>query len=115
MIPIELKNHDDMILLRVKADGKLFRNEMRNMDLSVSGSEIQYIQPGSSLRGVVSNKNQTYKIYEIYINKNSLFSDGGTDLQIEVVPCNGKVAVYVADDFLQLFNNKSSATYTDII
>jgi hypothetical protein len=83
----------------------------------VSGSEIQYINAGESLRGVVSNKQHTYKIYEFYVNQNDLYEekDGGTDLFIEVTPCNGRVQFFVSDDFASLFNNASYVSSIDMI
>lgn len=62
----------------------------------------------------MSNRDQTFKIYEFYVNKNSLFTDTGTDLHIEVTPCNGRVDLYVSDDFIALFNNASHVSPIDV-
>jgi hypothetical protein len=68
------------------------------------------------MRGSVSNKENTYKIYEFYVNPSELYpeKDGGTDLYIQLTPCNGKVDFYVSTDFLSLFNNNSYVSNVDI-
>ena len=56
------------------------------------------------MRGLVSNFNDSYKIYQIYINKDKLKREEGSDLYIEVTPCNGRVTMFVSDEYEALFN-----------
>lgn len=81
--------------------------------MTFSGSEIQFMQPGQTVRGHVSNLNQTYKIYEVYINPSSI--DSKTDLHIEVTPCNGRVNFFVSDNYLSLFNKNQQAGLFDFV
>ena len=69
------------------------------------------------MRGHVSNFNSTFKIYELYINKDVLLNyPEKTDLYIEVTPCNGRVNFFVSDDYLAIFNkDKTSAGFFDMI
>jgi hypothetical protein len=68
------------------------------------------------VRGHVSNFNSTYKIYEVYINKDTLLANPErTDFYIEVTPCNGKVNFFVSDDYLALFNKEKSAGFVDLV
>ena len=98
MIPIELYSEDDLILIKINVydhveeneEGKSEGGQNRHgvdgvhVDFFASGSEIQYIAPGEIVRGVVSNKVNTYKIYEFYVNQIDLYpsTEGGTDLYI---------------------------------
>jgi len=74
------------------------------------------MQPGTTVRGHVANFNSTYRIYEIYIDKERLQqTPEKTDLYIEVTPCNGRVNFFVSDDYLALFNKEKSAGYIDLV
>jgi len=71
VIPIEMVDDQDVILMKLEIyKGSL--NKKAEMELTFSGSEIQFLQPGTTVRGHVSNFNSTYKIYELYINKEVL-------------------------------------------
>ncbi len=119
MIPIELEDDDDLLLIKLQGynDESTMRDATVQTTFFVSGSEIQFINAGESLRGVVSNKQHTYKIYEFYVNQNDLYNstEDGTDLYIEVTPCNGRVQFFVSDDFASLFNNASYVSSIDIL
>ena len=67
------------------------------------------------MRGHVSNFNDTYKIYQIYINKDHLKREDGSDLYIEVTPCNGRVTMFVSDEYEALFNKEKLAGFIDLV
>jgi hypothetical protein len=75
------------------------------------------LQPGTTVRGHVSNFNSTFKIYELYINKDVLLKNPEkTDLYIEITPCNGRVNFFVSDDYLAIYNkDKTSAGFFDLV
>ena len=67
------------------------------------------------MRGHVSNFNETFKIYQLYINKEQLKREEGHDLYIEVTPCNGRVTMFVSDDYQALFAKDKQANFVDLV
>ena len=67
------------------------------------------------MRGHVSNFNETYKIYQIYINKDQLKKEEGNDLYLEVTPCNGRVTMFVSDSYEALFKKDKKAAFIDLV
>jgi copper oxidase (laccase) domain-containing protein len=68
------------------------------------------------MRGHVTNYNQTYKIYEILVNRELVHAQGTSDLYIEITPCNGKVNYFVSDDYLSLFDKeKQGSRFTQLV
>ena len=101
-----------MLLVRLEViKGTTLRAEV---SYSLSGSEIQQIIPGQSMRGHVSNYNQTFKIYEIYINQEDL-DPLGSDLYVELTPCSGKLSFYVSDTYLSLFKPTTYQGLLDVV
>lgn len=49
------------------------------------------------MRGHVTNFENTYKIYEVTVDPSQ------TEMLVEVTPCNGKVKIFVSDDYNNLF------------
>lgn len=77
----------------------------------MSGSDVQLLIPGTTVYGKVSNRENTYKIYELIINKHLLFNDStSTDLYISVAPCKGKVDFFVSESYSKLFETSQKIT-----
>eukprot|EP00347_Sterkiella_histriomuscorum_P005695 403355617 len=105
----EMKNQNDMILVRILGQSN---KKQEYIKLSLSASDIQYLQLGQTMKGHVSNWNQTFKIYEIFISKAHLRQNQSQDLLIELQPCNGRVDLFISSNLSQLFDNQISLNQT---
>lgn len=75
----------------------------------MSASDVSYLAPGQSIRGIVSTDPDKYKIYEFYINKMQFpaTSDDGVDLFVTLTPCMGQMKFYISDNFENLFTKET--------
>lgn len=113
MVNFEVDPRRDIIL--VKVDGKFDAQLAAGIDsaalqvsLSMSASDVSYLAPGQSIRGVVSTNPDKYKIYEFYINKMQFpTSEQSVDLFVTLTPCMGKMKFYISDDFHTLFTDET--------
>jgi hypothetical protein len=71
---MELEEEQDAVLVIMeflndpRRNSTSKQNEKAEVEITISGNEIQYLQVGSSVRGHVTNHDQTYKIYQVIIN-----------------------------------------------
>lgn len=79
-LPVELEDEDQLLLIRVDVAKSAYQRA--NVKLTLTSSEIQSVLAGQTVKGHVSNWNQTMKVFEVYINQNSLFEDDHTDLLV---------------------------------
>jgi len=68
--------------------------------LTLSASPVQYLPVAQSVRGHVSNFENTFKIYELAVDP-----ERGSEMLIDITPCNGKVRVFVSDDYEKIFED----------
>ena len=80
----------------------------------MTASDISYLSPNQSIRGVVSNSDDKYKIYEFNINRmqfpDPINISGGVDLFVTLTPCIGMVQFYISDKMENLFTDSSEQT-----
>jgi hypothetical protein len=120
VIPIEMSEGQDSIMVKVEMDASKHALGFgpAQLELTLSGSEIQYLQPGQTVSGHVSNFEHTYKIYELHVNRDQLNYLNASDLIVEVTPCNGRVTFFVSNDHMSLFKPASEAksnTFLDVL
>lgn len=82
------------------------------MSLQLSNNDVTYLAPDNKVRSAVSEQENKYKIYEIYVN--DMFfpiidseKDEGVDLFITITPCSGLLKYYISDDYNRLFTSRS--------
>ena len=82
----------------------------------MSSSDITYLAPSKSVRGIVSNNPDKFRIYEFYVNEMQFPEQTSMDLFISLTPCSGKLQFYISDDRARLFRERAKITQdTDII
>jgi hypothetical protein len=116
-VNFEVEPESDIIL--VKVDGiffPLFSKSIKDAELTysfqMSSSDITYLAPNKTVRGVVSNNKDKYRIYEFFVNSMQFPTDSqmGVDLFISLTPCSGKLEFYISDDRERLFKSRSKLT-----
>ena len=116
-VNFEVEPESDIIL--VKVDGiffPLFSKGIKDAELTysfqMSSSDITYLAPNNTVRGVVSNSKDKYRIYEFFVNSMQFPTDRqfGVDLFISLTPCSGKLEYYISDDRDRLFKSRSKLT-----
>lgn len=115
-----MERDQDVLLLKVNVQNTQQQPSSSSSDfeLTLSGSQIQSLQIGHTVRGHVSNFNSTYKIYQVYIDQSILKESQASDLYIEVTPCRGRVTFYVSNDYLSLFKDDKKvdiSSYVEIV
>jgi hypothetical protein len=76
------------------------------MNLQLSASDVNYLAPGKTIRGVVSENANKFKVYELFINK-MLFPEDQSDLFITLTPCKGLLNFHISDSIENLFTEES--------
>ena len=73
-VNFEANPERDIILVRIVGTyDPRYSNGIRHSELEVSfhmsATDVSYLAPGQTLRGVVSDDPNKYKVYEFYVNK----------------------------------------------
>mmetsp|Transcript_13172 Transcript_13172/g.20509 ORF Transcript_13172/g.20509 Transcript_13172/m.20509 type:complete len:88 (+) Transcript_13172:5263-5526(+) len=86
------------------------------MSLVLSSEDVSYLAPGNTIRGVVTDDPNDYKIYEFYVNSMQFPLPAAgkpqgekqpMDLFITMTPCSGNLDLFITDDYSKLFKAAS--------
>lgn len=97
-------NRDDndkekVILIAVRKNSKEPLNS--KVDLNIASSHVQPLVFDRPYYGLVENKKDTFKIYEVLVPHLSTET-----YVVELMPCYGKAELYIARNFRQILDKK---------
>lgn len=108
----------DILLVKVEGSfnaskaGEVNEAEI-HMSFQMTASEVTYLPPDETIKGVVSDLPDKYRIYEFYVNSmqfpstDLLTQSAGVDLFVQLTPCTGHLKFYMSDSFSNLFHSKN--------